>query len=92
MRLIDGYRLYDYILDVLTGFGQTVVSVNDVLKAIDESDTIDAVPVVHGKWIFDAENYEWNCSECQDWPIDGSSDEDRTNYCPNCGAKMDGEE
>ncbi len=51
----------------------------------------DVSPVRHGRWIFDAENYEWNCSECHDWPIDGSADDERTCYCPNCGAKMDAE-
>ena len=70
---------------------------NPVVKSwigamIAEIPAADVAPVKHGKWIFDAENYEWNCSECHDWPIDGSFDDDRTNYCPNCGAKMDGEE
>ena len=49
----------------------------------------DVVPAKHGKWIFDAENYEWNCSECHNWPIDGSADDEKTYYCPHCGARMD---
>lgn len=54
-------------------------------------DLKEYAPVRHGRWIFDAENYEWNCSECHEWPIDGSADDERTYYCPNCGAKMDAE-
>lgn len=54
-------------------------------------EAVDAVPVVHGRWIHDGHRIEggidWcHCSEC------GKSDNfcARTNYCPNCGAKMDG--
>nr|DAG19002.1 MAG TPA: hypothetical protein [Caudoviricetes sp.] len=51
----------------------------------------DVAPVVHGRWIHDGCRIEggidWcHCSEC------GKSDNfcARTNYCPKCGAKMDG--
>ena len=51
----------------------------------------DVAPVVHGRWIHDGCRVEggidWcHCSEC------GKSDNfcARTNYCPNCGGKMDG--
>ena len=51
----------------------------------------DVAPVVHGRWIHDGRRIEsgidWcHCSEC------GKSDNfcARTNYCHNCGAKMDG--
>ena len=55
---------------------------------------IDAVPVVHGRWIERIEIFSENegpvaaigCSAC------GTSQRKfrRTNYRPNCGAKMDG--
>ena len=51
----------------------------------------DWKPVVHGRWIHDGRRIErgidWcHCSKC------GKSDNfcARTNYCPVCGAKMDG--
>lgn len=54
----------------------------------------DVVPVVHGRWIESKEHFylkngckEWinfYCSEC-DAPNNSPTD-----YCPNCGAKMDG--
>ena len=49
--------------------------------------TIDAVPVNHGRWIMlpYTELYKNKCSNCEK----GSDLE--TDYCPNCGAKMDGE-
>lgn len=56
----------------------------------------DAVEVVHGKWeIFD-DGYGCElmcCSVCKSEFYDGDNDtvDHPHNYCPNCGAKMDGE-
>ena len=57
--------------------------------------TVDAVPVVHGRWIDGIGSYSTaNCSVCG-WKIPYCDDYygylGKTNYCPNCGAKMDGE-
>ena len=64
-------------------------------KDIDSMPTIDAVPVVHGEWTtkrtwqHDGEIY---CSVCDsNAPTEGDYRQVKTNYCPNCGAKMDGE-
>lgn len=51
----------------------------------------DVVPVVHGRWISKNDHgYEWVfvCSNCG--YVDGYPFNDRPNYCPNCGAKMNG--
>lgn len=49
---------------------------------------VDAVEVVHGEWVWDGYVYDmpWQCSVCR-----GFSEND-SNYCPHCGARMDGEE
>lgn len=56
----------------------------------------DVAPVRHGRFIGTEFNgyingypvyYEWICSECG---CVFEDDEPKTNYCPNCGAKMDG--
>lgn len=58
--------------------------------------TVDAKPVRHGRWIeqdgFDGDEY-YDCSLCgNSWTIiDGTPQDNGMNYCPNCGAKMDGE-
>lgn len=62
----------------------------DAIRAIGGAKTLDVAPVVHGRWIYGITlNHEWRkCSEClvsQD--IFGCF-----TYCPNCGARMDGEE
>lgn len=46
--------------------------------------------VRHGKWIFNKEKHTWECSECH-YQINSILDESKSNFCPNCGAKMDGE-
>ena len=65
---------------------------------IEAIPSADVVPVRHGKWeITDAYPHNVYCSECHKkfaqthWEVweDGSLPR---NYCPNCGAKMDGEE
>ena len=49
----------------------------------------DVAPVVHGRWIANGDGYHWtyNCSICA-WK-DGYPFNERHNFCPHCGAKMD---
>lgn len=56
----------------------------------------DVQPVVHGKWI-DHMVRDWRCSECGEKihkvrKVDGYCYNDKPNYCPNCGCRMDAEE
>ena len=50
----------------------------------------DVAPVVHGRWI-EQEKYTfgvmYDCSICDNRILDNGHS---WNYCPNCGAKMDG--
>ena len=56
---------------------------NGLLGLIDNAPTVDAVPVVHGHRVDDGGFYT-RCSQCDGvLPL-------CANYCPNCGAKMDG--
>lgn len=58
------------------------------LYTVKEMPTVDAEPVRHGKWIRDVNNL-YGCSECMQ--RETMSPKKLKNYCPNCGAKMDGE-
>ena len=58
-----------------------------------EFNFVDAVEVVHGRWETVSSMLVYLCcSQCKDvhiwetWLGDG-----KWNYCPNCGAKMDGD-
>lgn len=64
-------------------------------KLIEDAPAADVVQVVRGKWEKQDANIVWNdvglyaaaykCNRCGELNIA------ETNYCPNCGAKMDGE-
>ena len=63
--------------------GQVSYSREDAADCIFWLDTADVVPVRHGKWLHRKNGVAY-CSECEVDTV-----EDETNYCPNCGAKMD---
>lgn len=60
-------------------------------EAVEEMHTADVAPVVHGRWI-EQEKYTfgvmYDCSICGDRILDNGHS---WNYCPNCGARMDGD-
>ena len=65
--------------NLLVGFAKQV---------INDAPTVDAVPVVHGEWQ-DEQCGRWIYAKCN---LCGKVQDVRSNFCPNCGAKMDGKE
>jgi hypothetical protein len=68
-------------------------SLDELIKRIWSIRTVDAVEVVHGHWEprKDVPGF-LRCSACHDCNIyDDWPDGKKWNYCPNCGAKMDGD-
>ena len=69
--------------------------IDDTLDYIDSEPAADVAPVRHGRWILerepDGKPYCFHCSVCDDdfhyIGITVAYD-----YCPNCGAEMDGGE
>lgn len=61
-----------------------------VLIKIDNMPTIDAEPVVHGRWIY-CKRGRAECSECHRDFVDVYDLDNADNYCRHCGAKMAGE-
>ncbi len=87
-RLIDANAMREDWLE--NGENEYVYDTNAVLDSIDAQPTVDAVEVVHGRWLNERHGNSLNgtCSVC------GSYDHAYAfgwNYCPNCGAKMDGD-
>lgn len=58
-------------------------------RSINQS--ADVAPVVHGRWE-KCDNLKPKCSVCGEYHLYAWSDYRKCNYCPNCGAKMDGGE
>ena len=62
------------------------------MEIVASAPAADVAPVVHGRWVHEhiSEGYAWViCSECEE-VIHKILINKRLNYCPNCGAKMDG--
>ena len=60
---------------------------------IDDLPTIDAEPVRHGRWEKASEYMPiYVCSECKERNLFKNGNNVFSNYCPNCGAKMRGDE
>lgn len=57
-------------------------------EVIADIPSADVKPVKHGHWIINSDGYYPQCSECMNEP----QSRIMTNFCPNCGAKMDDDE
>ena len=92
MRTIDADKLVDMLYD--NEFA-VLCPLDEVSGVVDACPTVNAVPVVHGCFepCFD-ENGNWRqgfakCSNCgKEYYAQVIN---HFGYCPNCGAKMDGE-
>ena len=64
---------------------------NDALNALEDFPAADVAPVKRGKWMNGRK-----CSVCgfdwMDWFYEWEIRYSRTDYCPNCGARMEGAE
>lgn len=92
MRLINANLLSEAIWDNVSAIYEDArCAKEDCLAEIEAAPTVDAVPVVHGRWDGDT------CTACKlPWKYNMVQDADdwgyfdpMPDYCPNCGAKMD---
>lgn len=64
-------------------------AIDAVMGIIEGLPAADVAPVCHGHWI--NENFYTRCSACGNMAIyDKYGQEVESDYCPRCGAKMDG--
>lgn len=89
-ELIDRDTLRYDLCAYLCGAYEQCTEWCHTLKVINMQPTIEAEPVRHGHWIW-LEPYgalfthRRKCSECGDIKA-----QEESNFCPNCGARMDG--
>lgn len=57
----------------------------DAIDMIEDAPAADVAPVVHGRWVFGGDGCVI-CSKCNE----EESNNNHRNFCPHCGAKMDG--
>jgi len=58
----------------------------DICGWLDDAPTVDAAPIVHGRWDDSFDNITPYCSVCH---MSNRCLNRTPNYCPHCGAKMD---
>lgn len=119
-RLIDADRALEIVSEQGIAHPNAYYLTSYATLILREAPTVDAVEVVHGRWIEHEETQEdayshHKCSECnvnapfyykmrEDWDegmdgewysiglVDDGINEYLTDYCPNCGARMDGDD
>lgn len=93
MRLIDANLL---VSDLAHSPDYSAAVFQKIAKIVHDSPTVDAVEVVHGEWTTIEDDWMmdtiYKCSVCKEEfvTVDGTPAENLWNYCPNCGALMDG--
>ena len=85
MRLIDANPIVERFSHYGWG-GETDGEI--VLEAVEDAPTVEAAPVVHGRWEWDTEDI-YRCSNCYEKShVKEVMGQPAWDYCPNCGAKM----
>ena len=81
---------YATVLDILSE-DSTNDRANQIIDAFDYLPTADVAPVKHGHWVKEKPDVliHWHCSVCKNCYY---LEEPNANYCPNCGAKMGGDD
>lgn len=98
-RLIDADRALEIVRDQGIAHPNAYHLTNYATLILREAPTVDVAPVRHGRWDNIPNTYmcvsgkdgsyhgcATSCSVCHEINPNAY----KTNYCPNCGAKMDG--
>jgi hypothetical protein len=98
MRLIDADAFvanWEWLFTLMfpEDDGRILIDFYRCIDAVKKAPTVDAVEVAHGEWEFLGNDYA-ECTHCgrifgvlSNPPLFKANNK----FCPNCGAKMDGE-
>ena len=92
----DGLDCANAIADRLAAYedtGLTPEGIKALYDSVQAIPAVDAVEVKHGYWkrVHDDVCYWSECSECGErQPLNRWRQEYESDYCPGCGARMDG--
>ena len=85
------YVTKEQVIDWYRPYGQTdePIPFETLVSDLRDMKAADVAPVVHGRWVPTKAPF---MNECKDCSVCGYITVwgHRYNYCPNCGAKMDG--
>ena len=73
--------------NIAHGFPVDVFDIEMMKKMVEKLPAADVAPVVHSKWEICCDGYYPYCKRCRNEP----QGRVMTQFCPNCGAKMDEE-
>ena len=88
-RLIDANALiaeFEWLQSQVSS--TTALEIQEHIQRIKDAPTVDAVEVMHGHWVITGGNQYTIFRRCS---ICCAMYDFTPNYCPNCGAKMDGD-
>ena len=83
-------EMFDFITDLPSGLDGFVSNFDAAFRELEKVKSADVAPVVHGEWIDYLSvsgdgNLQSRCSQCE------LTNDAKTNFCPNCGADMRGD-
>ena len=80
-------REFPGYIQVDDGLTISAMIMESCLDSLREAPAADVAPVTHARWI--KNGVYWSCSRCGRWQHERVEPQ-WWNYCPHCGAKMDG--
>ena len=90
-RLIDARYLTSQMYSICELCQTENIFIDAIIDEIDNAPDVDAVEVVHGRWEWMTEDF-YNCTHCGTINhVKEVMGRPAFDYCPNCGAKMDGD-
>lgn len=90
MRLIDADQIEQKMQNLVQSYRGTLGGpiYATALEWVQKAPTIDAAPVVHGRWKYYHKQNIAVCTNCS-FERDLDANFGKAISCPNCGAKMD---